>query len=973
MMRNPGILFSCLVGWSLFLFVSMPVYAQSTGKISGRIVDAGTGESLPGVQVFLEDNSYIGAVTDEEGRYFLLSVPPGNYTVVMSFVGFATVRNENVEVYSGRTTTLDAEMREEVIQGEEIVVSAERPIVVRDRTTTVSFVSQEAIEKLPVQEVGDLVRFQPGVVTNASGGFNFRGGRQRETAYIIDGIPVQDVLNQGGGNTVDVEVQSIQELQVYTGTFDAELGGAQSGVVSITTRDPGQKLEGSLRAQTSGFYPGTNDIFIGGNQFNPIESKDFSLTLSGPIVKSWRNVGFFLNGRYEDRVGHLKGERRFTAEDGFVIDTYRRWYRDVYQPDDTRFITLDEARTPTGSAILGSDGDPITFAHGDGEIVDMDWQKSYTVNPKLVIRPSSRTKLTLSGLYNNSEWQSYVDARRYAPDFRSTNYFTSWTGVANIKQTIGNNKVLNLRGSYKTSENRAYAFDSFDDPRIQYISGVDDVTGFSLGQTDNGEYRRTEEQIIVAGDLTWQINDRNEFKAGGQFRSNQFVIDDLDKSWVYPNDPDSLFLNLNYPPAQNFANFEDYFAAVSAELPIRVPELARFAVNDRFDQSPLEYAVFVQDKLEFDSRLVVKAGLRYELFDVRQKRLIDVRTPTDRIGRDDNFTDTSPKHYVSPRLGISFPVSTRGAFRVAYGHFVQMPAYLEMFKNPIFAGINIGRLENRQVGNPDLQPERTIKYEMGLQQQLTDYIGIDINLFYKNIRNLLGTEILGTLDNVQYYRTVNRDYGLVRGGTFSIVTRPVGPILGTSFDITYSDARGSSSDPEDVANVVIAGRSGEVGDFFLERNIIPLDWDQTLTTNLSAQVGEANNWSIGFISQLATGQPYTPAFLDPNKNFPDNEFLNAARKPVLFTLDISAEKRFQVGGARYGLRLQVDNVFNYLNERTVDSISGRADQIVRLPVVQADRDRVNQFVGLFTHGEDDINPHWYSAPRQIRLALTVNF
>ena len=952
------------------------IFGQSNGKITGTIRDAQTGESLPGVTVYLEEDNFIGTVTDVEGKYFMLSVPPGNYTVIMSFVGYATVRNENVQVFSGRTTTLNGELKEEVIQGEEIVVSAERPIVVRDRTTSVSFVAREAIEKLPVQEVRDLVKFQPGVVTNSSGGFNFRGGRQRETAYIIDGIPVQDVFNQGGGNTVDVEVQSVQELQVYTGTFDAELGGAQSGVVSITTRDPGQKLEGNFRAQTSGFFAGDDDIFIDGSAFDPLESKDLSITLSGPLLKKWNNIGFFLSGRYEDRVGHLKGQRQFLSEDGFVIDTYRRWYRDVFQPADTRLIPLDTARTPSGAVIVDSQGNPITFASGDGEVVNMDWRTSYTVNPKLVIRPTSRTKVTVAGLYNNAESQGYSDSRRFAPDFRSTNYSESITGILSLKQTIGNNKVLNVRGSYKTAEFESFTFDSPSAPEIQYIGSSDDVTGFSFGTTDNGEFRRTEDQLIISSDFTWQVNSRNELKAGFQFRSNEFVIEDLDRQWIDPADS-SIFLNLPYPDANAFGRFDEYLAAVEAELPVlvqeqSVPQLAPFIVNDRFDQSPRELAVFVQDKLEFDSRLVVKAGLRFEVFDVREQHIVDVRTPTDRIGRTDNFTDTDPKTYLSPRLGISYPISENGAFRVAYGHFVQMPAYFEIFKNPIFEGINVGRLEGRTVGNPDLDPERTIKYEMGLQQQVTDFIGIDLNLFYKNIRNLLGTEILGTLDNVQYQRTVNRDYGLVRGGTLSLVTRPVGMLLGTSFDITYSDARGSSSSASDVANVVVAGRSGEVGDFFLERNIIPLNWDQTLTANLSAQVGVAGDWSVGFISQLATGQPYTPSFLDPTKDFPDNEFDNAEQKPFIFTFDLSAEKRFTVRNVQYGLRLQVDNLFNYLNERTVNSISGRADQIIRLPVVQADRDMVKDAVGLFGN-EDDINPHWYSAPRQIRLALTVNF
>ena len=603
----------------------------------------------------------------------------------------------------------------------------------------------------------------------------------------------------------------------------------------------------------------------------------------------------------------------------------------------------------------------------------MQWRQAVTINPKLVFEPFSRLRVTYSALYNRSRGQGYSNGRRYAPDHRSTSYFRSLAHIVNIKQTFGDDKVLSMRASYKRQSSESYAFESISDPRIQYVAASDDGTGFSLGATDNGEGKSSEQQFIASGDFTWQVNSRNEVKAGAQFRTNAYVIEDLDRSWVYRDDPDSLFLAISYPPALDFPNFADYLEEVRTRLPILVPELQRYAVDDRFEQAPVEWAAFVQDKLEFDNRLVVKVGLRYEYFDVRERRLIDPRSPTDRIGRADNFEDTPTKSYLSPRIGISYPISERGAFRVAYGHFVQMPAYREMFKNPVFSTINVGRLEGRSVGNPDLEPERTIKYEMGLQQQLTGTLGIDVNLFYKNIRNLLGTEILGTLDNVQYTRTVNRDYGLVRGGTVALVTRPVGLLLNAAADVTYSDARGSSSSSSDVANIVIAGRSGEVGDLYLERQIIPLNWDQTLTLNVAANVGRVDNWSVGFISQLATGQPYTPSFLDPNLDFPDNEFDNAARKPLLFTFDVSGEKRFRVGPVSYGLRVHIENVFNYLNELYVDSVSGRASQIIRLPVVQADRDMVNEFVGLFTRTEDDTVPSRYSAPRKILFAVTVNF
>ena len=138
------------------------------------MVDAVTGESLPGVSVYLEEQTFIGTTTGADGEYFILSVPPGRYTLVMSFIGFATLKHENVEVFSGRTTNVDGALQEQIIEGEEIIVRAERPIVVKDRTTSVSYVNQEAIERLPVQELSELVRFQPGVVTSG-GRFSFPG------------------------------------------------------------------------------------------------------------------------------------------------------------------------------------------------------------------------------------------------------------------------------------------------------------------------------------------------------------------------------------------------------------------------------------------------------------------------------------------------------------------------------------------------------------------------------------------------------------------------------------------------------------------------------------------------------------------------------------------------------------------------------------------------------------------------------
>lgn len=939
-------------------------FAQS-GKLSGKITEEKTGEALTGVTVYISDLAK-GGVTNLDGEYSIISIPSGTYTVRFSYLGFSTVIVDNVEIFSGQTTTYNVELKEEVFEGEELIVKAERPIVQKDQTSSVSFIKKETIEELPVLEVADLVKFQPGVVTTNDGGFSFRGGRTREVAYIVDGIPVQNVYSQSGGNTIDVEVQSVQELQVLTGTFDAEIGGAQSGVVNVTTVDPASELEASFLVRSGGYYSGNNDIFIEGDVFNPTQSKDVSVTLTGPLLGE--KLGFFLNGRYEDRVGYLKGERRFTIEDGLEFDAYRYWYRNIYSPDDARLISMDSARTPGGSLILDSQGNPIVIGSGNGEVVDMQWSKTTTINPKFVFKISPRSKVSLSTIYNYREAQGYNDGKRYAPDGRGVSETIDITNIIALKQSFGNDKVLNLRGSYKFGSSKNQAFDNFNDPRYQLFSDSDPTTSFYLGGTENGRRRFEEDQFIVSGDFTWQVNFNMEVKTGFQFRTNKFRSKTENIGWFVPSDSTVANENIR-PDPTDYTYFDEYVTAV------KNVDITRVSIDEfngeivLFEQNPKEFAYFLQTKLELDNNLVVKTGFRYELYETGEDYIINTRQQVEAIGRDDNLTSASIKTYLSPRIGVSFPISETGAFRVAYGHFTQMPAYNQLFKNPVNETTNLGRLSQTEVGNPNLDPERTIKYEMGLQQQVSNFMGVDVNLYYKNVRNLLGLEILSTSDGVQYFRTVNRDYGLIKGGTIAVFTRPYKYLRSAGFDITYQDAQGSSSDPGAIFDLLVPGRAGEAPETVIERAIIPLNWDQTLSANTYFSVGVPRNWNIGFVGQLATGQPYTPTFLNPTKDFPENFFDNSEQKPLLLNLDLTADKIITLFDREITLKLQVNNLINYLNERTVFSASGRANQIIRLPEDQDERSFVNNYVGLFADSEDNVRPTWYSAPRQILFSI----
>lgn len=952
----------------LSLFGVSSLFAQS-GRISGKITD-NRDEPLTGATVYVVEIER-GSVADLNGEYVLVNVPPGIYTLRKSYVGYGTLVITEVEVFSNRSTFIDSQLRTEALDAKEVVILAERPIIQRDRTSTATYLQRETIEELPVTRLSDLVRFQPGVVATDDG-FSFRGGRTREVAYIIDGIPVQDVYSQAGGNTVNIELTSVQELQVLTGTFDAEHGGAQSGVVSISTRNPSSAFEASLQMRSSGYYAGSERVFIGGDQYRPFESKDLTLTVSGPVIARNDKLGFFITGRYNDDTGYLKGQRRFTADDGLVIDAYQFWYREQFSPDDARLISLDTARSPSGELILDSNGNPITFANGDNAIVPMSWSRTAFLNPKLVYRPGGRSRLVYSVLLNRSEGQGFNTSKRYSLDGRLRNQSYSFTNMLSYNQSFNSSVFLTLRGSYKISKSKSAAFSSFDDIRYQYFRASDATTGLFFGGTENSRNRFEEQQVILSADLSWLVNPYNEIKTGLQFRWNEFYNHLTTIGWVRPSNPDQLAVAVRPPNASGYNFFDEYLEALR-NIPLqRVVAQNINGTSREFVQAPIEFAYFVQNKLEFGSNIITKVGLRFEYYDTRQPYLVNTRQQSEFIGRSDNLTMPKPKTYLSPRVGISFPVSETGAFRVAYGHFTQMPAYSRLFQNPVDENTNQGRLRGTTVGNPNLLPERTVNYEMGLQQQLSDYIGLDINLYYKNVRNLLGLEILATSDGTEYFRTVNRDYGLIKGGTIALVTRTSGYLQSLGFDITYEDARGSSSNPSFIADVIVAGRAGEVGDVVIDRQIIPLNWDQTLTANTYLTIGVRNNWNIGLVGQLATGQPYTPAFISTDKVFPSNIFDNTEKKPVIFTLDATFDKKVQIAGLKTIFRVQINNLLNRLNERTVYSTSGRAGQQIRLPFDQAERSFVNSYVGLFSDRDADLRPTWYSSPRQILFSLQIS-
>ncbi|HEX2984211.1 MAG TPA: carboxypeptidase-like regulatory domain-containing protein, partial [Ignavibacteriales bacterium] len=223
------------------------IYAQG-GKISGKVTDAGTGEDLIGVNVVLEGTT-MGAATDISGEYYILNIPPGNYTLAASLVGYKkkTVI-QNVEVSSNHTTQIDLKLAETVMSiDQDIVIMAQRDLVEKDQTSTRHFVDAEEISTRPATQLTEILTTLPGIDQSATGELTVRRGSLDQVAFMIDGVRARNPLDFQP--YTNITLSSIQELEIITGGFNAEYGEAQSGVFNIVTKEGSQKYTGYAEAR----------------------------------------------------------------------------------------------------------------------------------------------------------------------------------------------------------------------------------------------------------------------------------------------------------------------------------------------------------------------------------------------------------------------------------------------------------------------------------------------------------------------------------------------------------------------------------------------------------------------------------------------------------------------------------------------------------------------------------------------------
>ena len=901
------ILFLCL------LTAINTLFSQTTGKISGRVFDKANGDPLPGVNIILEGTS-MGAAADANGDFFIINVRPGIYSIRFQMMGYTPMTVKEVSVSVNRTEYLEIGMSVTVLKGEEVVVTRQKVSIRKDQTSTIKNVSSDEIEVLPIESVSDVVSMQAGVVKD-----HFRGGRMYEVSYMIDGIPVNEGFG-GEGRSVDLETEAIQDLEVITGTFNAEYGQAMSGIVNAVTKVGGDHFHGSVSGALANYFTNNDDIFIGLDPSEINRNQDYKLNLNGPIIRG--KLYFLVNYRYQNNKNHLNGYRLFNVDDFsfYSTDNPYMWY---------------------------------TEYNGDSSYVPMN----RSINSSFVGKLSTRlfNKLSISTLVtlNNDEWHNYDHMYKYNPDGMAADYRDSKMFALNFNHMLTNSLFWELKLNYVDNYYGSYVFENPSD--LGYVHDVynqSDGPGFFTGGQQKHHTMRTQIDQNAKFDVTWQINKHHSIKTG--FHYTQHIIDSQERSI------ENVYRGLD-------EEGEYFFEVQDGKLKITFPNYQPVTLNDTtvytdaINVKPFEYSAYVQDKMEFDN-MVINIGLRYDYYNPAKRYPTQWRNPANRSQFDDpekmsEYAFSKPKTQFSPRIGFSYQLGNAAVLHFSYGHFFQMPPFFSLYVGNSF---RIAPTDYETIlGNPTINAQKTITYEVGLWQEIMDGMDIEVSLFYRDIYDLLSAKVITTYNNTLYGLYTNKDYGNVRGLEVKYKWQMNEFRIQLNYTLQYT--RGNADNP-----TMTFTRAGDSMDPISQ--LIPMSWDQRHTFN--ATMGyNGKKYGVNLIGYYDSGTPFSWSPISNSSLFRINLLPNNSWMPSQFRFDFNGHYKIKITD-RFDakLTLTIYNLFDRLNEVWVNGQTGRAyTAIVRSTDLSGHRSEFNDYYDRVR------NPSMYSAPRLAKLSFGINF
>lgn len=877
-----GVLSSGLI--LLISFCTEFASAGTTGKIAGRVIDAETGDPLPGANVEIVGTT-LGASTNLQGNYFILNVFPGRYSVKTSFIGYTTVTVSEVSVVVDFTATVDFQLQQTAVVGEEVHVVATRPTIERNLTSSKSVVEGAVIERMSVTDLQDVIASLPGVILH-NNELHLRGGRAGEELQLVDGASIRDPLFNDP--IVPVNPNAIEQLEVITGTFNAEYGQALSGVFNTILKEGGQKWSGSITYRTS----------------------------------------FFSNGEF-GRLDHFKGEGPFDGKDMYddnlnSTQNIRTSAFPGFQDDDLNFF--DKNFTLIEGTLGGSLANNVRlFISGRFEDNPTSFPRLSTrlinIQPKLTFRVSDVAKLSIQSMFfdRNSPFDPSFDINKVNGSNGRHNYWiwkynldafprTDENGYqvgVNWSHSLSPSTFYNLRASFFNKNRTDAAVDengnlmTLDSPDFNQPNHIQNTTTISPTQVgyfdalnEYGIFNDNDEKAFnFEGTVTSQVTTTHQLKGGVQITS--FDIDRLGRDAFFGRavDPESIQLQA-------------------------------------VDVKPIEGALYVQDRMEFGD-MILNLGGRLDFFDVNARNgifdeQIDPETGKISIFPNpfdiSNRKDTKTFWRLSPRLGFSHPVGDNRAIHYAYGTFFQRPRFYDLLEN--YLAQNDGQTESGffiYMGNPNLEPQITTTYEFGIQQGFGDDWRIDLTGYFKDISNLVSNkEVFNStfVDTVtdqsfsHYFFKSSQHFGNIRGGELTIEKRHSNYWSGR-LSYTFNVAKGTASGPvSEGAGIFREGAGTVVDDVFF---LTTLDFarDHVINGFLDIRLPWKENNFIGqaganFLFNIQSGLPVTSRVGLAQATLGEES-------PWNLRVDAKFDVTLNLGSIKPNIFLFVENLFNKRN------------------------------------------------------------
>ncbi len=883
--------------WSIvFVLLLIPAlgFAGVTGKISGKVVDKETGEPLPGVNITIQGTT-MGAATNTNGEYFIINVPVGTYTLVASMIGYKRVEKTNVRSVQDMTTVVNFQLESTVMElGETVTITAERPMVRTDATASTREVEGDKVMLLPkVDTFEEAISLQAGVV-----GSNVRGGRGTELTYMVDGMTVEDPLQGGVGATINRN--AIAEIVLMTGGFSAEYGQAMSGVVNLVTKEGGTRYSGQLRYTTD----------------EPFDERTFSandntyeLSFGGP-TPFFSPLKFYLSGRV------------FTT--------------------DCKGSNSQGANPGPGYKVLDPAGNNLGWYPHNSE-------QQYSTQIKLTYNFTPDMKLTFGGFKSRDQWDFYDWAWRYSTD--PTGYDEFGWSLTPSKSMLDHYHSRMLESSqYKLNWTHTISSKTFYTANITYFKNYDN--------TAKRELREQKDRFLSLFENWWEdyrfvpIDNRDSDGDGvwDQFSYRQSGYSNTPRfPWGNPYGISNVFvgggdtrLGARLYKSEYLATKWDFVSQVTVNHQIKFGfEYFMHTMEKNYNSLPWDPvpfqdiykyepktgAVYLLDKMEWRG-LVVNAGLRLDYIDPQARVRVDVLNTSP----DAPWTDAKIKWQLSPRLGISHPISEKTVMHFNYGWFFEEPRFNSLYDFVVMPP-QLLRRGNQYLGNPNLEAQKTKAWEFGAAHQISNNLSLDITGYYKDMYDVEGIRFVPAIPNT-YSVFTNSEYGKAYGIEFSLKKRYSDNF---SFDLNYTLAwaRGTSSNQLQHYQLVT---NGPPDPYTGQMRVYPqldywLDFDQRHTANfvfdyrLPENAGPTlfgyhwlENFGLNLIWRYHSGRPYT------REDSRGNQLgdYNGARQPWYMRTDARINRDFTVFGVTTSLFAEIENLFNERRATAVYARTGSA-------------------------------------------------